>query len=163
MKNFDMLVKLYNLPSSFIHNNALEQEDILIHRPMASDKDKVLEFVKSNFSNIWANECEAAFCNTPISCFIAVKNRTEIIGFSCYDASYRNYFGPIGVSDKYRGKNIGNELLLAALYAMKENGYAYGIIGWTSERVSGFYEKSVGAIEIKDSFPGIYKNALRTE
>lgn len=163
MKSFDMLVKLYNLPSYHTENTALEQYGIQIHRPLASDKDKVIEFVKNNFGITWANECEAAFCNTPLSCFIAVKNCSEIIGFACYDASYRNYFGPIGVLEKYRGKDIGKELLFAALYAMRECGYGYSIIGWTSDEVAGFYAKSVGATEIIDSFPGIYKNAISIE
>lgn len=160
MRNFDMLVKLYELPQSIALNKKLEDEGIVIHRPLASDKDKLLDYVKTNFSDQWKNECEAAFYHTPVSCFVAIKDQKEIIGFSCYDVSYRNFFGPIGVDERCRGKNIGKELLLAALYAMREEGYAYAIIGWSAEKNEIFYNKVAGAVEIPDSFPGVYKNII---
>lgn len=158
-----MLVKLYDLPENHIINPALTDEGIRIHRPMASDKRKIVSFVEENFSDVWADELEKAMSNNPISCFAAVKDGKEILGFSCYNASYTNFFGPIGVSESCRGKNIGKELLLCALYAMREEGYAYSIIGWSSEKNAPFYSKVSGAVEIPDSFPGIYKNAIDAE
>jgi len=163
MEKCDMLVKLYDLPLTHSINPALAAEGIDIRRPMAADKDKVLNFVKENFSLVWANECETAFYNMPYSCFIAVKDNQEIIGFSCYDASYRNFFGPVGVKNEYRGKGIGKELLLNALYAMRDNGYAYCIIGMVGEKNFGFYNKVAGAVKIPNSYPGIYKNVLGIE
>ncbi len=163
MRYFDMLVKLYELPETHIIDPALNAEGIRLFRPLASDKRKIMDFVLNNFSEVWANEFEKTMCNNPISCFIAVNDKKELIGFSCYDASYRNFFGPIGVLDAYRGKNTGKELLLCALYAMREEGYAYGIIGWSSEKMAPFYSKGANAIEIADSFPGIYRNALDVE
>lgn len=163
MRNFDMLIKLYELPENHIIDPALQKENIQIFRPLASDKDKITRFIRENFSDIWGNEFEKAISNNPVSCYVAVKDGKEVIGFSCYDASYRNFFGPIGVSDKYRGKNIGKELLLCALYAMREAGYAYGIVGWSSEKNAPFYSRCANAIEIKDSFPGIYKNVIGLE
>ena len=163
MRNFDMLVKLYELPENHIIDPALEKENIRIFRPLASDKSQIMEFIRSGFSEVWANEFDKAMSNNPVSCFVAVKDKKEVIGFSCYDASYRNFFGPIGVSDKYRGKNIGKELLLCALYAMREEGYGYGVIGWSSDRNAPFYSKCSNAVEIPDSFPGVYRNALGME
>lgn len=163
MRYFDMLVKLYELPENHSIDSALFAEQIRIHRPMASDKDKIAGFVRTHFSDVWANEFEKAMCQNPVSCFVAVKEGREIIGFSCYDASYANFFGPIGVLETYRGKNIGKELLLHALYAMREEGYAYGIIGWSSEKNAPFYEKAANATEIENSFPGIYRNAIGLE
>lgn len=160
MKKYDMLVKLYDLPRFYTEDPSLHANGIDIRRPLANDKDKVIEFVKNNFSLIWANECEAAFNNSPFSCLIAVKNNQDIIGFSCYDASYRNYFGPIGVQDEYRGLGIGKELLLRALYALRDNGFAYCIIGMTTEYNAKFYKKIANAIEISDSYPGAYKDSL---
>ncbi|WP_310602164.1 GNAT family N-acetyltransferase [Anaerosporobacter sp.] len=157
MRNFDMLVKLYDLPPYQELNKDLESEGIEIHRPLVSDKEKLLDYVKTNFSDAWKNECEAAFFHTPISCFVATKNHKEIVGFSCYDVSYRNFFGPIGVDEHFRGKKIGKELLLTALYAMREEGYAYAIVGWSAEKNESFYNKVAGAVEIPDSFPGVYK------
>jgi len=163
MDRFDMLVKLYDLPQFCTENPRLASEGIVIRRPMAADKDKVLDFVKSNFQQVWVNECETAFYNSPFSCLIAVRNNDEIVGFSCYDASYRNFFGPIGVKEEYRGKGVGKELLLRSLYAMRDNGYAYCIIGMVEEKNFAFYNKVCGAIRIPDSYPGIYKNIIGIE
>lgn len=163
MRYFDMLVKLYELPETHTVAPALKQDGIRILRPMASDKGMISFFIRTHFSDVWANEFEKAMCNTPVSCFIAVNSRKELIGFSCFDASYRNFFGPIGVLDEYRGKKIGRELLLCALTAMREIGYAYAIIGWSSDKNAPFYSRVSNAVEIPDSFSGIYKNALSTE
>lgn len=78
----------------------------------------------------------------------------------CFDASFRNFLGPIGVSDEYRRSHIGKELLLYALYGMKEEGYGYAIIGWCEEKNKLFYEKSADAIIIPNSFPGVYKDSI---
>ena len=56
-------------------------------------------------------------------------DQKEIVGFACYDATCMNFFGPTGVKESERGKGVGKALLLAALHAMKEQGYAYAIIG----------------------------------
>ncbi len=163
MRNFDMLVKLYALPENHIIAPAFAEENIRFHRPMAADKQKITDFIRIHFSSIWANEFEKAMSNQPVSCFVAVKDGREILGFSCYDASYINFFGPVGVLDKSRGKGIGRELLLCALYAMREKGYAYAIIGWCAEKNAPFYSKSANAVEIADSFPGIYGNLIGRE
>ena len=82
-----------------------------------------------------------------------------MVGFACYEATAKDFFGPTGVNPDYRGKGIGKALLLAALHAMRAEGYAYAIIG--SAGPTAFYEKEVGAIAIPDSSPGIYKHMLR--
>ncbi len=156
---FDMLVKLYNLPDKIEGLYALEREGITVRRPLALDKSRVIEYVRTHFYENWANECDVAFSRIPISCFIATKGE-EIVGFSAYDVTYRNYFGPTGVSEEYRGKGIGKVLLLKALLAMREEGYGYAIIGWV-DSAAKFYEKTVGAIPIEDSFPGIYKDMVK--
>lgn len=163
MLSFDMLVKLYELPEVHITNPTLASQGIRIIRPMASDKSQISSFIRNNFSEVWANEFEKSMCNTPISCYIAVKDKKEIVGFSCYDASCLNFFGPIGVAEVYQGKGLGKELLLHALYAMREEGYAYAIIGWCEEKNAAFYSKATNAIVIEDSFPGVYQNALDIE
>ena len=64
--------------------------------------------------------------------------------FACFDSSAKGFFGPIGVLSEYRGKRVGQSLLLKTLYAMKEYGYGYAIIGWVSD-AELFYRKTVGA------------------
>jgi GNAT superfamily N-acetyltransferase len=152
----DMLVKLYNLPSA-IDFRALMRCGIEIKRPIAPDKSKVVAFA-GTFGETWACECEAAFSNSPVTCYIAVKDK-KVIGFACYDTTAPDYFGPTGVGEEYRGEGIGTALLLKCLYSMEQKGYAYAIIGCVDE-AGGFYEKQVGAISIPDSYPGLYKRMV---
>ena len=163
MENFDMLVKLYDLPDVHLPDEKMLNAQIRIIRPMPSDKSRIAAFIRKEFSEVWANEFEKAMSNMPASCFIAINEEKQIIGFSCYDASCRDFFGPIGVSEECRGLHVGKELLLSALYAMREAGYGYAIIGWCEEKNRQFYGKACGAVEIPDSFPGVYKNSLPYE
>lgn len=105
-----------------------------------------------------AGECDVCFSHTPVSMYIAVRGR-EILGYACYDATAPDFFGPTRVSVEEQGKGIGRELLLACLESMREEGYAYAVIG-SVEGARPFYEKCVNAVEIPDSRPGIYQNFL---
>lgn len=153
----DMLVKLYNLPDSYDPRIDLKDENIKIKRAMAPDIGKIIDFVKTSFSDSWANECSKALYNNPPSCYIAVRDK-NVIGFACYDATALNFFGPVGVLESERGHNIGKVLTLCCLHAMKNAGYGYAIIGWVGP--AAFYEKICGASIIVDSEPGIYKNMI---
>jgi len=155
----DMLVKLYELSDHAKIKREMEEKGIVIRRAIAPEKHVVAGWVRSVFSDAWASECEAAFSNHPVSCYIAVENE-KLIGFSCYDATYRNFFGPIGMSTEARGKGAGKALLLSCLHDMEAQGYAYAIIGGVGP--VEFYEKTVGAVLIEGSKPGIYKGMLNT-
>lgn len=154
----DMLVGLYDLPDLFSFHEKLEKSQIEIRRALAPEKSIILGWIKNGFSTAWADECEMAFSNKPVSCYIALRQR-ELVGFACYDAVCRNFFGPSGVAESYRKLGIGKGLLLSCLLSMKENGYAYGIIGGVGP--AEFYRKSVGAVLIEGSDPGIYRGMLR--
>jgi len=154
----DMLVKLYNLPYIVPNLDRLKEAGVEIKRAMAGDKYVVVSYVKNTFSEIWASECDVSFSNKPLSCFVAVKHK-EIIGFACYNATCLDYFGPTGVTDSFRGLGIGKALLLKCLISMWEEGYGYAIIGWVDDALE-FYKKTVGAIVIEDSFPGVYKRKI---
>jgi len=62
------------------------------------------------------------------------------------------------VIDAAQHKGIGRALLLASLSALREMGYVYAIIGAVGP--VRFYQKTVGAIIIPDSEPGIYTDLL---
>jgi GNAT superfamily N-acetyltransferase len=94
----------------------------------------------------------------PLACFIAVDGGT-LIGFACYEATCRDFFGPELVHPDARGRGVGKALLLAALHAMRAEGYAYAIIGWASS--VDFNRKAVGATVIEGSTPGIYGTPLK--
>lgn len=140
----DMIVNLMRLPKK-----PEPTGDIRIKRALAVDKEKILDFIKNTFpaSPGWAAEAEKALLQSPGKCFIAVKEK-KVVGFSCYDATALDYFGPTGVAGDMRGKGVGTLLLLEALYAMREAGYGYAIIGAVSG-AADFYAKAVNAVFIE--------------
>jgi GNAT superfamily N-acetyltransferase len=116
-------------------------------------------FAREHGSEGWASECEAAFARLPVACFVAVERGAEaLIGFACYEATCRDFFGPELVHPERRGRGVGRALLLAALEAMRAHGYAYAIVGWASS--VDFYRRAVGAVVIEGSEPGIYPPPL---
>ena len=154
----DMLVKLYALPDVAPLVEGQRAYGVDIRRAIPPEKHLVVNWVRKTFSEGWANECEVSFSHHPVSCFIATQNE-KIIGFACYDATCRGFFGPEGVSEDERGRGIGKALLLKCLHAMAELGYGYAIIGWAGP--VEFYAKAVGAVVIEGSSPGIYRGMLR--
>jgi GNAT superfamily N-acetyltransferase len=128
-----------------------------VRRAAAAERGAVVEFARAHGSPGWADECVAAFARLPLACFIAVEN-DELVGFACYEATCRNFFGPELVHPERRGRGVGRALLLASLHAMRAEGYAYAIIGWAS--AIEFYRRAVGALVIDGSEPGIYPAKL---
>ena len=153
----DMLVKLYALPPSGDVFERLGKAAIMTRRALAPEKHTVVGWVRENFSAHWASEVDVAFSRQPISCFIAVRQKT-ILGFACHDATCRNFFGPTGVDPNERKSGIGKALLFNCLEAMKQQGYGYAIIGGVGP--AEFYAKTVGAIPIEGSEPGVYRGLL---
>lgn len=159
----DMLVKLYNLRLDHELIDRLEQQQVSIHRALAPDARRIVAFVESGAAvhwpneskDAWSSECAAAMANHPPTCFIAVE-RQQLIGFACYDATAKGFFGPTGVVQEARGRGIGKALLLASLMAMWDDGYGYAVIGWPARDAVGFYAKTVQAEVIEGSTPGIY-------
>jgi len=156
----DLLVKLYDLPDAQSLLRKLSERGVVVRTAMAYEKTRILTWVRSEFGDPWADECDVAFANRPISCFIATENGA-VAGFACYDSTCRNFFGPMGVAANARNRGIGTALLLVCLHAMATIGYAYAIIGGAGS--SEFYEKTIGAIKIEGSSPGIYRDRLRRE
>lgn len=154
----DMLVKLYELPEIQGKIDKLKENGVAIRRPLPPEKHIVLNWVRENFSEGWASECNVSFSKEPISCFIAVEDN-KILGFACYDTTCKDFFGPTGVAENQRGRGIGTVLLLKSLYAMREMGYGYAVIGGAGP--VEYYKKICGAVVIEESTPGIYKEMLK--
>lgn len=150
----DMLVRLYAIPE----RDKTLKEGYVVRRAAAYDKSVTLDWIRQNFSTQWASEADVAFSWQPVSCLIALYYE-KLVGFACYEATCRGYFGPGGVLEAHRGQGLGTILLLECLRSMKEMGYAYAIIGGVGPKE--FYVKTVGAIEIPDSTPGIYTPPIR--
>jgi GNAT superfamily N-acetyltransferase len=153
----DMLVKLYELPDSRPAYQRLQQAGITLRRALAPEKHIVTSWVRKNFSEAWASEADVAFSRQPISCFIAIQ-QGKVVGFACHDATCPNFFGPTGVEPTARQNGIGAALLFACLEAMKQQGFGYAIIGGVGP--AAFYSKTVGAVAIEGSEPGIYRGLL---
>ena len=155
MRMADMLVKLYHITEDPALYEHLAQKGVRIMRAMAMDRDQVLRFVEEEFGEGWKNEAAYAFTGHPITCYIAVKEQ-KVIGFACYDVTAKNFFGPIGVLTSERGARIGEALMKKCLLSMRADGYGYAVIEWVGP--TSFYEKTVGATLIPDSFPGVYQD-----
>lgn len=159
----DMLVKLYDIEENKELYQELLEKGIRIKRAMGLDASFVYRFIeKAGFLKRWVDECRAAFSTQPSSCYIAVKG-TKVIGFCCYDATYKDFLGPLGVAESERRQGIGQALLGKCMLSMKEAGYGYAIIGWADEGAKHMYESCFGASEIPGSFPGIYQNMIGIE
>ena len=153
-------MKLYRLPTVDGIPDSRKRIQTCLRRSMAYEKHQVVDWVRKHFSMEWASECDIAFGNWPISCYIATS-QGSILGFACYDSTSRGMFGPIGVMKSAQGQGIGRGLLRAGLHAMACVGYAYAVIGGVGN--SEFYSRVVEVMEIPGSTPGIYKDRLKSE
>lgn len=155
----DMLVKLYALDWNTDVMSAQSAFGVCIRKPIGPEKHVVIDWVENHFSAGWASEADVALTREPGTCFIAVSS-DRLIGFACYDATALGFFGPIGIHEDFRGKRTGSALLKACLLDMKLKGYGYAIIGHAG--AVPFFEKGAGAVEIRDSTPGVYGSWLKT-
>ena len=154
----DMLVRLLDLPSTLEKENQLEKENVIFRRPIAPEKSIVMNWVRENFSDYWANEVDIAFSSNPVTCFLAQRDN-EILGFSCYECTGKNFFGPTGTLESERNNGIGKVLLIKSLEGLKTLGYTYGVIGGVGP--AEYYAKAVGAKIIEGSEKSIYQNMLK--
>ena len=148
----DLLVNLLKLPP------IEDTHKFIVRRAQPFELTAVRCFVETYFSTSWADEISVGFARQPVSVYIATLER-ELVGFSAYECTRRGFFGPTGVVEAAQHKGIGKALLLASLWGLREMGYVYGIIGAAGP--VEFYQKTVGAIIIPDSAPGIYVDLLK--
>ena len=150
----DLLVNLLKLPAA-----PEASQEFLVRRAQPFELSIVCSFVAEKFSPRWADEISVGFAHQPVSVFIATKDK-QVIGFAAYECTRRGFFGPMGVAENAQHEGAGKALLLAALAAMRDMGYVYAIVGAAGP--VRFYQKTVGAIVIPDSEPGIYTDSLKS-
>ena len=150
----DLLVNLLKLPQPQSTTNL----DFIVRRAQPFELSPVRQFIQQNFSAGWADEVSVGFAHQPISVYVATVEQ-QLVGFAAYECTRRGFFGPTGVVEAERGKGIGKALLFASLQGLRDMGYVYGIIGGAGP--VHFYQKTVGAIVIPDSEPGIYTDLLK--
>ncbi len=154
----DMLVHLLKLPPAGPVLEKLSAQGVTIRRARPFELSAVRAFIEEHFSVGWADEVEPCYSRQPITLYLATR-AGNVIGFAAYEATMRGFFGPTGVMEAERGKDIGKALLLASLWGMREMGYAYGIIGGAGP--AEFYAKACAATLIPESVPGIYTDMLK--
>ncbi len=154
----DMLVHLLKMLPVEPLLSELRAQGVVIRRAHPFEITPIREFIETHFSTGLADEITPCYSRQPISLYIAIR-AGRVIGFGAYEATQRGFFGPTGVAEAERGKNIGKALLLACLWGLRESGYAYGIIGGVGP--ADFYTRVCGATLIPDSTPGIYSDMLK--
>lgn len=154
----DLLVNLYSRRLAELAQR-VEGVAATIRLALPPELHFVQNWAREHFSEYWVSELTAAMAHQPTGCLIAIVEG-EIVGFACYDATARGFFGPTGVAESQRGKGIGAALLYHTLVAMKAQGYAYAVIGGVGP--VDFYANAVGAVPIAaDAGEDIYQGLLR--
>jgi hypothetical protein len=154
----DMLVKLYDIPDDWSFIGKMEEQEITVRKPIGPEHQLIVRWVKEKFNPAWSSETQNSLANRPVSCFVAIKDK-KMIGFACYDATALGYFGPTGVQGGFRKKGVGRALLVACLLDMKLKGYGYAVIGGVGP--AEYYKKTVNAVDIPDSTPGLWKTWMQ--
>ncbi len=154
----DLLVNLLKLPALESAMLEMDEAGIVIRRAQPFEITQVRNLIVREFSVAWADEVSVGFVNKPVTLYLAVVDK-QIVGFAAYECTRRSFFGPTGVADNMQGRGIGKAVLVACLWSLREMGYVYGIIGRAGP--IEFYQKTVGAIIIPDSDPGIYTDLLK--
>ena len=150
----DMLVNLLQLPRWEPVVKEVEKQGFQLRRAEPWDLTPLRDFIERTFSRGWADETSIAFARQPLTCFLARTEEKEIIGFAAYECTRRDYFGPMGIAESYRGRDLGTALILLAMHGLRDRGYVYAIIGGAGP--VEFYRKTVQAVPIEGSTPGIY-------
>lgn len=116
-----------------VHNveEAFEAEGIVFRRPGPAERDRVSAWVAEKFSPFWGYEAAATFGEQGVKTLVAEEGG-ETLGFASYGGLEPEWFGPIGVEERLRGKGIGSVLLFKALESMREEGLSEAVIPWTS-------------------------------
>ena len=155
-----MLVNLLKLPPLQPWIDEVKAAGVNVRRAQPFEITPVRQFIEQNFSVAWADEASVGFAHKPVTVYVATRE-AAVIGFAGYECTRKAFFGPTGVAASERGRGVGQALLVAALWGLRELGYVYGIIGHAGP--IEFYQQAVGAVVIPDSDPGIYSELLKQD
>jgi GNAT superfamily N-acetyltransferase len=159
----DMLIALYALAAV----RDVLAAGMVVRAPLAPEHDLVVAWVRQHFTAGWASEVRSVIARRPCGVVIALastrlgaSHAQHILGFCCHDAFAPGFVGPIGVAQDARGRGVGAALLRASLERMRLEGYAYAVAGGVA--APAFFARVAGAKPIEGSWPGAYRELLRT-
>ncbi|MEI3895493.1 MULTISPECIES: GNAT family N-acetyltransferase [Bacillus] len=117
-----------------------------VRQANSSDFEKLASFVNEEFGERWLHSVAYGFRTYKENLPIYIAEQEEVIvGFACYDVvrGKKGLFGPMGTAKQNRVKGVGKQLLHRCLHSMKQDGYAYAIIGQAGP--IEFYERNCDA------------------
>ena len=129
------------------NKNALVHSDSVISLAANNERNEVLGFIETEFSQSWAKETESAFIpEHPAFCSIARDSKGKIIGFATIHSCNPNWFGPMGVKKKLRKGGIGRLLLCHSVLHAKDQGTKKLLLPWINDK-DAFYCNIIGDME----------------
>ncbi|MHB9130728.1 MAG: GNAT family N-acetyltransferase [Armatimonadota bacterium] len=153
----DIVCPLFDAPDPRPLIARLRDDGIIVRRARPWDRNALSAFILEHWGQGWVDETLVAFSHQPVTAVIALEEK-KIIGFSAYEVTAPCYFGPTGVNETYRGRNIGKALFLDALQGLRELGYVYGFIG--SPGPIDFYLKAAPGLLLPKEWSNIYTGAV---
>jgi len=130
--NYELDMMYFHVPQRIIKvEELLKRNGVTFREAKQEDRNRVVKWVYENFSSCWAYETELGFEREEAGVWIAENAKKDLLGFSVYGALESSWFGPIGVSEKVRGRGIGSVLLYKCLLSLRALGRRYVIIPWT--------------------------------
>jgi GNAT superfamily N-acetyltransferase len=129
----------------------------------AAERAATLHFIEQNFSVSWAKESLPALHGEEQAfCVIVQQACGEIIGFAAMHATNPNWFGPMGVKTKERGKGLGYALLHHVFTRLHREQTEQVILPWINDKID-FYEKVLGKPACNPIFFKKFSKLLRSQ
>lgn len=108
----------------------LRESGLEIRRAQPDDWGGIEKFLEIEWKG-WVPEVKSAMENDPCGVYIAIMEK-EVVAFSGYQGNNKSlpFFGPMGTSEKLRGRGAGAILLRLCLIDLARQGWNHAIIPW---------------------------------
>jgi len=148
--NYELDLTRFYIPARIMRiENKLVNNHFFFRKARLEEKGELVSWVRDVFSPFWAYEVSCGLRKSGTSVWLA-EHEGEIVGFAAYSVLEPDWFGPIGVDQKERGKGIGTVLLYKALNSLRLDGHRLVTIPWTE--LLFFYSQLPGIIAIRHFF-----------
>ncbi len=145
--NYELDLRKFYIPARIIRvENELVHNGFLFRKARLQEKKELVSWVRDTFSPFWAYEVSCGFSEDSTSIWLA-EHKGEVVGFSAYSVLEPDWFGPIGVDERVRGKGIGTVLLYKAISSLRLDGHRFVTIPWTE--LLFFYSQLPGIVSIR--------------